>query len=455
MNIFKKIDTMSENEIFLRTMQTLNLIIVAYVAAIPAITQIRAAETSAVEFLSQIESLPMAPRERFFLCLGIYLLLCGCFYLKKHYYDVESNVFFFLSIYEIILAAFLMVLMDMAYTGIIFLLAAEYLSYIEIRKNWIYYMVAAFMIYLACNHNLVSIIIPFNRFEVWASFYSKIQHSFILGIKTIGEIVNTMFFLIYVALMVQRDKAEKKQIRQLNEQLKQVNNQLRDANEQLHEFALEKEQMGEMKERNRLAREIHDTLGHILTGISVGIEAVLVLFDIAPDAAKEKLESIGEMSRNGLNDVRRSVRKLKPDSLESKSIDLAIHQMADEMSRTTGTKIYFVSYGSGLHYEADEEETIYRMVQEGTTNAIRHGNATEVWIRLDKKDNDIEISIVDNGSGCPGFEEGFGLTHMRERVEMLSGSIHFASKDGFEIHASIPIRNTKRQEVQYDKSIDS
>ncbi len=434
----------SEHEMCLHAMQVLNLIIIAYMAVLPAVTQMRAAQTSAVEFLSSLDSIPTSPLERVYLCIGSYLLLCSCFFLKKYYYDVDSNEFFFLSICEIFLAGFLMFLMEMGYSGIIFLLTAEYLSYIEIRKNWIFYMIAAFLIYLMCNFNLVSILVPFNSFEIWASYYSRTMHSFIMGMKNICEIMNTMFFLFYIILMVQKDKKEKKQIKQLNEQLKQVNSQLKDANEQLHEFALEKEQMGEMKERNRLAREIHDTLGHILTGISVGIDAVLVLFDIAPDVAKDKLESIGEMSRNGLNDVRRSVHKLKPDSLETKSLDLAIHQMADEMSRTTGAKIYFVSYASGLHYEADEEETIYRMIQEGTTNSIRHGKASEVWIRLDKNESDIEISIIDNGSGCPGFEEGFGLTHMRERVEMLGGSIHFASKEGFEIHASIPIRNTKK-----------
>ena len=95
--------------------------------------------------------------------------------------------------------------------------------------------------------------------------------------------------------------------------------------------------------------------------------------------AKEQLEGIGDTARRGLQDVRRSVRKLKPDALERMSLNNAIHQMIEDMSKVTNTKIYFVSYMEELEFEADEEEVIYRIIQESTTNAIRHGKATEIW----------------------------------------------------------------------------
>lgn len=105
------------------------------------------------------------------------------------------------------------------------------------------------------------------------------QKVFFLGVKTICEILNMILFLVYIVILMMKDRRERERIQLLNAQLQK-------ANEQLHEFAQEKELMGETKERNRLAREIHDTLGHILTGISVGIDAVLVLMDIAPDKSK-------------------------------------------------------------------------------------------------------------------------------------------------------------------------
>ena len=121
--------------------------------------------------------------------------------------------------------------------------------------------------------------IPLNSFETWAAFYDWNTERIFLSVKTICEITNMVLFLIYIVILMMKDRRERERIKLLNEQLQK-------ANEQLHEFAQEKELMGETKERNRLAREIHDTLGHILTGISVGIDAVLVLMDIAPDKAK-------------------------------------------------------------------------------------------------------------------------------------------------------------------------
>ena len=154
--------------------------------------------------------------------------------------------------------------------------------------------------------------------------------------------------------------------------------------------------------------------------------------DIAPDKAKEQLEGIGDTARRGLQDVRRSVRKLKPDALERMSLNNAIHQMIEDMSKVTNTKIYFVSYMEELEFEADEEEVIYRIIQESTTNAIRHGKATEIWIRISEKDEELMIIISDNGCGCESI---------RERVELLNGEVNYQGMIGFTIIAKIPIRN--------------
>lgn len=116
---------------------------------------------------------------------------------------------------------------------------------------------------MVCSYNLVTMFIPLNSFETWVAFYDWNTERIFLSVKTICEITNMVLFLIYIVILMMKDRRERERIKLLNEQLQK-------ANEQLHEFAQEKELMGETKERNRLAREIHDTLGHILTGISVG-----------------------------------------------------------------------------------------------------------------------------------------------------------------------------------------
>ena len=184
-----------------------------------------------------------------------------------------------------------------------------------------------------------------------------------------------------------------------------------------------------------------DISDYIFPRLIQGIDEVLLLMDIAPDKAKEQLEGIGDTARRGLQDVRRSVRKLKPDALERMSLNNAIHQMIEDMSKVTNTKIYFVSYMEELEFEADEEEVIYSIIQESTTNAIRHGKATEIWIRISEKDEELMIIISDNGCGCESIKEGFGLKHIRERVELLNGEVNYQGMIGFTIIAKIPIRN--------------
>lgn len=362
------------------------------------------------------------------------MFLCGIIYYKRRNEEEGKEKVLLWNIFEIIFLIFVLKELDMTYNGVIFLIVADMLTYVEDRKNKLIFLFISFLCYMVCSYNLVTMFIPLNSFETWVAFYDGETESLFLGVKTICEILNMILFLVYIVILMMKDRRERERIQLLNAQLQK-------ANEQLHEFAQEKELMGETKERNRLAREIHDTLGHILTGISVGIDAVLVLMDIAPDKAKEQLEGIGDTARRGLQDVRRSVRKLKPDALERMSLNNAIHQMIEDMSKVTNTKIYFVSYMEELKFEADEEEVIYRIIQESTTNAIRHGKATEIWIRISEKEEELTIIISDNGCGCEDIKEGFGLKHIRERVELLNGEVNYQGLIGFTMIAKIPIRN--------------
>ena len=416
-------------------MVLLNCIIVLFLAFTIVLTQYRvAAAQEAQQFIETLKVMPERPEQKIIMVGFSLCFLCGIIYYKRRNEEEGKEKVLLWNIFEIIFLIFVLKELDMTYNGVIFLIVADMLTYVEDRKNKLIFLFISFLCYMVCSYNLVTMFIPLNSFETWVAFYDGETESLFLGVKTICEILNMILFLVYIVILMMKDRRERERIQLLNAQLQK-------ANEQLHEFAQEKELMGETKERNRLAREIHDTLGHILTGISVGIDAVLVLMDIAPDKAKEQLEGIGDTARRGLQDVRRSVRKLKPDALERMSLNNAIHQMIEDMSKVTNTKIYFVSYMEELKFEADEEEVIYRIIQESTTNAIRHGKATEIWIRISEKEEELTIIISDNGCGCEDIKEGFGLKHIRERVELLNGEVNYQGLIGFTMIAKIPIRN--------------
>ena len=151
--------------------------------------------------------------------------------------------------------------------------------------------------------------------------------------------------------------------------------------------------------------------------------------------------TIAELARKGLIDVRRSVKALRPDSLERYSLVSAIKKMVTDISDLSDIKIDLYIEGQFENMNADEEDTIFRTVQEGITNAMRHGKAKNINISLKNLDEMISLIISDNGLGKESIYEGFGLKHIRERVELLNGEVNYQGLIGFTMIAKIPIRN--------------
>ena len=266
---------------------------------------------------------------------------------------------------------------------------------------------------------------------------------FYKDLTTVFTVINAasiMLFFIFCIMLIAYKQEMIDDINELYAKLKTANTQLKDANARYEDLMAENAKMAKVVERNRIAREVHDTIGHTLTGIAAGLDACVALSANAPDTLKKQLQLLSEISRQGLVDVRRSVSQLRPDNIERQSLLSAIRELIAKTKEITNVEIRFECSIISLSVEEDEENAIYRIVQEGITNAIRHGNATKIRIEMRRTDEGIHILISDNGKGCKGIEEGFGLRHMRERVQMLQGTIEFRSNDGFEIETDIPLR---------------
>nr|WP_288327976.1 sensor histidine kinase [uncultured Clostridium sp.] len=259
-----------------------------------------------------------------------------------------------------------------------------------------------------------------------------------------------MSFILYVIILMRIQSDENERIKILNDKLNKANSELKIMNIKLKDYASKTEKMTETRERNRLAREIHDTIGHSLTGIIAGIDACSTIIDYSPEGVKKQLDVIRKVAKQGINDVRRSVKALRPDVLENLSFEEAIEKMIFEIGDASKCNIILENQMDDLKFDSDEEDAIYRVIQESITNAIRHGHATKVYVTIYKRENDLVLIVTDNGIGCEKIESGFGLQHMKERVELLNGSIEFSSKNGFTIIANIPIR---RGDI-YGQSID-
>ncbi|TDD37094.1 sensor histidine kinase [Actinomadura sp. KC06] len=197
----------------------------------------------------------------------------------------------------------------------------------------------------------------------------------------------------------------------------------REARVRLEGIMHEVEALSAAQERNRLAREIHDSLGHHLTAIAVQLEKADAFAELDPSGAREAVGNARWSADRALTEVRQSVRALgrRPFRLTDALTDLINHLDGLTIS---------------LDVTGDEEgrplaslTALYRAAQEALTNACRHSGATNVRLTLAYEDTGATLTIKDNGQGFPAHEdaEGFGLRGMRDRIALLDGSLDLAS----------------------------
>ncbi|OWY69875.1 two-component sensor histidine kinase [cyanobacterium TDX16] len=213
------------------------------------------------------------------------------------------------------------------------------------------------------------------------------------------------------------------------------------ANEQLRKYALRIEDQATLQERSRIAREIHDSLGHSLTALNLQLETALKLWLSDSTRAYTFLTQAKKLGSQALQDVRQSVSALR-DPLLGRSLEQAIASLAENFGRSTGIiPLCQIQLTDPITIEVST--AIYRIVQEALTNISKYAAATEVKIQLQVTKNHLKLIIVDNGKGFQLSQNttGFGLQSMRDRAQVLGGelNIHTAPNSGCTIVADIPL----------------
>ncbi|MBI5943353.1 MAG: sensor histidine kinase [Chloroflexi bacterium] len=243
--------------------------------------------------------------------------------------------------------------------------------------------------------------------------------------------------IFFVALITQVRMNEQR----ARENAERLTRDLEAANRKLAEYAAQAEELAATQERNRLAREIHDNLGHYLTIVNVQIEAARVTCESDPVRALDALTKAQDMARKGLNSVRESVAALRISPVENRPLEEAIAELVDE-SRSAGIIVEFHLRGESRSVEPKSALALYRVAQEGLTNVRKHAHATRVDVSLDFSQVDrIRLAVLDDGAGAVNTDGGFGLTGIRERVHLLGGEFRVETQPekGFRLEVSIPI----------------
>jgi len=214
------------------------------------------------------------------------------------------------------------------------------------------------------------------------------------------------------------------------------------ANEQLRKYALRIEDQATLQERNRIARDIHDSLGHSLTALNLQLETALKLWSANPDKAAQFLRQAKQLGSTALQDVRHSVSAMRSEPWQGRSLEAAIASLVEGFGQSTGiAPICHIILDRPL--PTDICIGVYRIVQEALTNISKYAAATEVEIQLQTTASELYLLVQDNGKGFNLDENrtGFGLQGMRERTLALEGqlTIDSAPDSGCRIKAKFPL----------------
>lgn len=194
-----------------------------------------------------------------------------------------------------------------------------------------------------------------------------------------------------------------------------------------------------IEERNRIAKEIHDTAGHSLTTVIMQTEAARLAMEKDPARARHCIDAANLQAKNCLEELRLSVHLLS-GRRENVTLKEYLEGILDETAE--GTSFTVRSKIDDVEMKDEAERFISNTLREGISNGIRHGGSTAFFFELKDMGNYVELLLSDNGAGADmsKFKEGFGLSGMRAKAEALGGMINFSSEpgEGFEIRLSLP-----------------
>jgi len=253
----------------------------------------------------------------------------------------------------------------------------------------------------------------------------------------IGILMILIYFIVlFLLLTLRKEHHSKINVETLYDEIRVSHYELERTRSRLKEYSKQVEQVTKLEERNRISRELHDTLGHHLTGTLLQIDLAMQMIIVDQDKGMEILQSVYKNVNSSIENVREIVKNVRP--IEYQTYQSSVKVLIEEFKENTAIEVEYKN--SGIPYELypSIETVIYRNIQEALTNAVRHGQSTHILVHMIYKQQTIEVMIHDNGIGCETIKKGYGLKGMEERIEMIAGRITFQLDNGFLIHMIIP-----------------
>ena len=232
------------------------------------------------------------------------------------------------------------------------------------------------------------------------------------------------FFASFAKSTADAQRAEQESKRLLQE--------LQTAHQQLQAYADQVQELTIVEERSRLAREMHDTVGHRLTVSAVQLEAAQRLISKDPGRAEQMVGTVREQIGEALAELRQAVAALRAPVEEDLCLDVSLQRLAEQFRQGTGLTVELEMPVELPELPPQHRRALYRAAQESLTNVQRHAQAKNVWMQLQRQDGGVALSVSDDGVGVPlkPGPGGFGLKGLQERAAQLGGDFHLAPRPG-------------------------
>lgn len=250
-----------------------------------------------------------------------------------------------------------------------------------------------------------------------------------LEINYLLSYMTTIIAIGLISSIINEERHKKLKAESLYHRLRKSEDELIRSNRELETYANSVKELSILKERNRISRDIHDSVGHSLSTIIIQLGAIEKIGKDDGEAASLMASNLQVFARNGLEEIRKALRELKPREFKEYESLLAIEGLIRDFNKLTGIDVKLSFSKNKWPLNEEISLVLYRIVQESLSNSAKHGKATKVNIFMHFGDKELIVTIQDNGIGTNKINPGIGLTSLSERVRELGGKVSYESQE--------------------------
>ncbi len=270
---------------------------------------------------------------------------------------------------------------------------------------------------------------------------SSIFIMYLIKYKQLEIILLVLFILCSLVFFTIKNKVKTKKISEIEylyDDVRRYSYELEQAKKQVELYSNKVEELTQIQERDRISREIHDTIGHRLTALLFQMEAGVRLLENDKEKSKELLLASRENLRESIDVLRETVRSMKPKG--HKNIIFCMKEMINKFKADTGINVSFNVNGNPVRIYPGAELVLYKNTQEALTNAARHSKVKNIIVSLTYRDKEAVVTITNDGCTTKNIKKGLGITGMEERLSFIGGQLNIYTDRDFIVENIIPIK---------------